>query len=62
MTHTWLFVCYQSPESLVGPVSAATRPQSAIRHAWNAKSLQAVEPGTARAHGRPQNWSPKLAR
>eukprot|EP00969_Alexandrium_andersonii_P312013 13785770-Alexandrium_andersonii.AAC.1 len=27
-----------------------------------AKSLQAFEPGTARAQERPQNWSPQLPR
>eukprot|EP00969_Alexandrium_andersonii_P034166 1494246-Alexandrium_andersonii.AAC.1 len=30
-------------------------PQSAIRHAQNAKSLRALEPGTAQAQERPQN-------
>eukprot|EP00969_Alexandrium_andersonii_P261529 11562059-Alexandrium_andersonii.AAC.1 len=37
-------------------------PQSAIRPAECAKSLQAFEPGTARAQERPQNWAPKLPR
>eukprot|EP00969_Alexandrium_andersonii_P220216 9725851-Alexandrium_andersonii.AAC.1 len=37
-------------------------PQSAIRHAENTKSLQALEPGTARAQERPQNWPPTLPR
>eukprot|EP00969_Alexandrium_andersonii_P117549 5200250-Alexandrium_andersonii.AAC.1 len=37
-------------------------PQSAIRPAYNATSLEALEPGTMRAQERPQNCPPKLTR
>eukprot|EP00969_Alexandrium_andersonii_P044988 1975215-Alexandrium_andersonii.AAC.1 len=43
-------------------VSAAIRhnPQSAMRK--NTQSLQAFEPGTARAQEGPESWPPKLPR
>eukprot|EP00969_Alexandrium_andersonii_P045294 1988999-Alexandrium_andersonii.AAC.1 len=37
-------------------------PQSISRHACNATSPEAFEPGTSRARERTHNWSPKLPR
>eukprot|EP00969_Alexandrium_andersonii_P327066 14453516-Alexandrium_andersonii.AAC.1 len=52
-----------SPQSAQGrPVLCCNPPQCAIRHAEHGASLQAFEPGTARAKERPQNWSAKLPR
>eukprot|EP00969_Alexandrium_andersonii_P268281 11855222-Alexandrium_andersonii.AAC.1 len=40
----------------------ASPPQSALRHACNAESLQALEPGAVRAQEWPRHGSPKLPR
>eukprot|EP00969_Alexandrium_andersonii_P259039 11453373-Alexandrium_andersonii.AAC.1 len=37
-------------------------PQHALRHAYDSKTLHALEPRTVRAQERPQIWSPKLPR
>eukprot|EP00969_Alexandrium_andersonii_P135543 5995822-Alexandrium_andersonii.AAC.1 len=48
--------------SLVGSeMCIRDRPQSAFRHASDAKSFQGFEPGAVRDQERPERWSPKLA-